>query len=416
MIKAVVLIATVLNFLPATTKAYSVLTHEAIVDASWEKSIQPLLLKKYPGATADELNDARAYVYGGAIMPDMGYYPFGNKFFTDLVHYVRSGDFVTALLEESQDLNEYAFAVGALCHYNADKYGHMIGVNRSAPLIYPDVKEKYGDVVTYAEDKTSHLRTEFGFDVLQTARGNYLPTSYHNFIGFEIAKPVLQRAFMKVYGLDIDDVFGNFSLSVSTFRFAVKDLFPEITKAAWASKKSDIKKTNPASTRRSYIYKMRTSAYNKQFGKERTKPGFFAGILGFVIKISPKIGPLKAMKFKPPTPDAEKLFTESFDTVIVHYSGSLHQLDADDFFFTNIDFDTGSKTALGEYPLTDKTYEELVIRLKEKNFSHLNTPLKENILTFYSSNDASTSPTGTDGQDKQKFDEALASLKNAQTQ
>ncbi|HYK44075.1 MAG TPA: hypothetical protein VEV83_02840, partial [Parafilimonas sp.] len=153
-----------------------------------------------------------------------------------------------------------------------------------------------------------------------------------------------------------------------------------------------------------------------QFGKERTKPGFFAGILGFVIKISPKIGPLKAMKFKPPTPDAEKLFTESFDTVVVHYSGSLHQLDADDFFFTNIDFDTGSKTALGEYPLTDKTYEELVIRLKEKNFSHLNTPLKENILTFYSSNDASTSPTGTDGQDKQKFDEALASLKNAQTQ
>jgi hypothetical protein len=164
----------------------------------------------------------------------------------------------------------------------------MMGVNRSAPLIYPDVKEKYGDVVTYAEDKTSHLRTEFGFDVLQTARGNYLTTSYHNFIGFEIAKPVLQRAFMKIYGLDIDDVFGNFSLSVSTFRFAVKDLFPEITKAAWASKKSDIKQTNPASTRRSYIYKMKSSAYKKEFGKERNKPGFFAGILGFVIKISPR--------------------------------------------------------------------------------------------------------------------------------
>src|ERR1041385_3974119 len=183
--------------LPRGSKAYSVLTHEAIVDASWDSSIQPLLLKKYPRATQDDLNDARAYVYGGAIMPDMGYYPFGNKFFTNLVHYVRSGDFVTALLDESQDLNEYAFAVGALCHYNADKYGHSIGVNRSAPLIYPDIKAKYGDVVTYAEDKTSHIRTEFGFDVLQTARGNYLPTAYHNFIGFEIAKPVLERAFLK---------------------------------------------------------------------------------------------------------------------------------------------------------------------------------------------------------------------------
>ena len=400
----------------SSAEAYSVLTHEAIVDATWDSAIQPMLLKKYPDATDQQLNDARAYVYGGAIMPDMGYYPFGNKFFTDLVHYVRSGDFIIALFDQAQDLNEYAFAVGALCHYNADRYGHSIGVNCSAPLIYPDVRAKYGDIVTYAQDKTSHIRTEFGFDVLQTARGNYLPTAYHNFIGFQIAKPVLERAFCETYGLDISDVFGNFSLSVSTFRFAVKDLFPEITKAAWSSKKSDIRKTNPSATSRSYIYRMKRSSYYKEFGRKRTKPGFFASILAIIIKISPKIGPLKALKFKSPGPDAEKLFIKSFDTVVVHYSGDVYQLKENELVLANIDYDTGNKTAPGEYSLTDKTYEELVIRLKEKNFNFLNAALKKNILAFYDDYPSSVNGSSTDENDQKKFKEALESLKNVQVQ
>jgi hypothetical protein len=180
---------------------YSVLSHEAIIDASWDKSIKPLLLQKFPETTSDELLSAHAYAYGGAVTPDIGYFPLGSKLFTELLHYVRSGDFVTTLLDEAQNVQEYAFALGVMCHYNADKYGHPIGVNPSAPLVYPKVHAKYGDYVTYEQDPLSHIRTEFGFDVLQTGRGNYAPEAYHDFIGFKIATDALERAFAKTYGL-----------------------------------------------------------------------------------------------------------------------------------------------------------------------------------------------------------------------
>src|SRR5665213_3133226 len=185
---------------PLSTKAYSVLTHEALVDASWDKSILPLLKHKYPVATDQELKTAHAYAYGGCLIADMGYFPFGNVYFTDLAHYVRSGDFVEALLSESENLDEYAFALGSLCHYMADKYGHSIATNHVVPIIYPEDRQKFGSVVTYEQDHIAHSRVEISFDVLQTARGNYATAAYHDFIGFEVAKPVLERAFLKTYG------------------------------------------------------------------------------------------------------------------------------------------------------------------------------------------------------------------------
>src|ERR1700733_15842393 len=129
--------------------AYSVLPHEAIIDSSWPKNLRPLLLQRFPNATEDQLREAHAYAYGGAIIQDMGYYPFSSKFFSDLAHYVRSGDFVQALIRDSQDINEYAFALGALCHYSADTDGHPIATNRSVPILYPKLRRRYGDSVTY---------------------------------------------------------------------------------------------------------------------------------------------------------------------------------------------------------------------------------------------------------------------------
>src|ERR1044071_8610426 len=182
-----------------TSFGYSVLTHEAIIDASWKDSIRPLLIKRFPRATEEQLREAHAYAYGGSIIQDMGYYPFGSKFFTDLVHYVRSGDFIEALLDEAQDINEYAFALGALAHYSADNSGHVIAVNRAVPILYPKLRARYGDRITYVEDPTAHLKTEFGFDVVQVARGRYASQAYHDFIGFEVSKSVLQRAFKRTY-------------------------------------------------------------------------------------------------------------------------------------------------------------------------------------------------------------------------
>src|SRR5215467_1677757 len=142
-------------------RAYSVLTHEAIIDVLWDTNIRPLLLKRFPNATPEELLKAHAYVYGGAIIQDIGYYPYGKKFVSDLTHYFRSGDFILSLIRNSQDLNEYAFAIGSLAHYAADNYGHRLATNVAVPLLYPELRKKYGAVVTYEENPIAHIKTEF---------------------------------------------------------------------------------------------------------------------------------------------------------------------------------------------------------------------------------------------------------------
>jgi hypothetical protein len=190
----------ILLFLGSSVFGYSVLTHEAIIDANWSQVIVPLLKERFPAATSEEIKEAHAFAYGGSVMPDMGYYPSGSKLFTNLVHYVRSGDFVARLFADAKDINEFAFALGVLCHYYGDNYGHQTGINVSVPVLYPKMRKKFGDTVTYADDRLSHLRTEFSFDVLQTGRGNYAPTAYHDFIGFQLSKDLVEKAFQETYG------------------------------------------------------------------------------------------------------------------------------------------------------------------------------------------------------------------------
>ena len=229
---------------PSPGAGYSVLTHEQVVDLMWEDQLQPLLLKRFPGAGEEDLRKAHAYAYGGSLLQDMGYYPFGSKFFSDLVHYVRSGDFVKALLQDSSDLNEYAFALGALSHYASDNSGHPT-INRVVALDFPKLRKKYGDTVTYADDPKQHIRTEFGFDMVQVAKNRYTSDRYHDMIGFEVAKPLLERAFQETYGLRLGDVFGNVDLAIGSYRRTVSILIPEMTRIALVSRRDEIVKDTP---------------------------------------------------------------------------------------------------------------------------------------------------------------------------
>lgn len=395
---------------PISSRAYSVLTHEAIVDAIWEKSIQPLLKQRYPGITDEQLKEAHSYAYGGAIAPDMGYFPFGSRLFTDLVHYVRSGDFVNALLDETQDVDEYAFALGFLSHYIADKDGHSLGTNLCVPIVYPKMMKKYGKTVTYAEDKVSHKRMEFAFDVLQTASGNYASQAYHDFIGFNVSRSLLERAFRKIYGLDINNVFKNFSLAIETFRWSVMSLFPLLTKSAWVMKKNEILKLQPTATSRSFRYKMNKANYYEEHGKKHRKPEFLTKVLSWVILVSPKIGPLKTLKIKEPGPITEKLFIQSFDTVLVKCSYSMRALNSGNMNFANIDYDTGNNTAPGEYKLADINYGNLLLKLRKEKFNLLSAELKLNIIDFYS-NPNVTIATKKCHKESKKITVALAQLK-----
>jgi hypothetical protein len=389
---------------------YSVLTHEAIVDVNWNKVLVPLLKQKFPAATDEELKNAHAFAYGGCVMPDLGYYPFGSKLFTNLVHYVRSGDFIENLFKEASTINECAFALGALCHYYADEYGHSVGVNRTVPLVYPEMKAKFGDTVTYADDKISHLRTEFSFDVLQTARGNYAPQAYHDFIGFQVSKELIEKAFKKTYGLDVNDLFGNFDRAIGSFRWSVKQLIPSATKAAWKTKRKEIRELNSSAERRSYVYNIGRQKYFKEFGREREKAKFGESVLAFLIRIAPKWGPLKILKFRIPNAEAEKMFLASFDETVVNYRHEVNDISGGHKEFSNIDWDTGKKTMQGEYSLADKTYSDWVIKLKERNFETVTSPIKKNILAFYKNYPGS----GMDKEQWQQTSAALEELKNGE--
>jgi hypothetical protein len=364
-IRRIGLVACLFFLLSYTQKsfAYSVLTHQAIIDSVWNDSFKPLLLKRFPKASAEQLKEAHAYAYGGAIIQDMGYYPFGSKFFTDLTHYVRSGEFVDVMIEESTDLNGYAFALGSLAHYVADNNGHAIGINRIVPLEYPKLRAKFGDVITYAEDPSSHMKTEFGFDVLQVAKGRYASDAYHDFIGFKVAKPVLERAFFKTYGLELKDVFNNLDLAIGTFRRAVSGVIPEMTKVAWEMKKDEIEKSQPGITREKFLYNLSRVDYEKEFGTSYEKPGFFAKTTAWVVRVFPKIGPFKPLAFKAPTPEAEQVFMESFNTTVERYRALLRQTHSNRVALDNRNFDTGKPTRAGEYRLADEAYSDLIVKL-----------------------------------------------------
>jgi len=369
---------------PSPARAYAVLSHEAIIDAVWETHIKASLLKKYPNSTAEELHAAQGYAYGGAIIQDMGYYPYGSHFFSDLTHYVRSGDFILALLNDAQNLNDYAFALGALAHYAADNDGHRIATNRAVPILYPRLKKKYGDSVSYEQDPLAHVKTEFGFDVLEVAQNRYAPDSYHDFIGFAVATDLLDRAFRETYGLELKSVLLDEKKALAAYRRDVSKLLPEATRIAWSLKKDEIQADAPGTTKKKFLYNLSRSNYEREWGRDYPKPTFKEKFLAFLTKLIPKIGPLKVLQFKTPTPQTEQMFEASFNATLDRYRlllveerGGLRNL-------PNDNFDLGETSGPGKYQLNDDTYAKLLDRLAEQNFAGVSPELRASLLEFYS--------------------------------
>ena len=373
---------------PARTAAYAVLAHEAIIDSAWDANLRPLLLKRFPAATAEEIKEAHGYAYGGAIIQDMGYYPHGSHFFSDLTHYVRSGDFVLALLRDSKDIDGYAFALGALSHYAADNDGHLIGVNRAVPVLYPNLKKKFGDLVTYEEDPLAHVKTEFGFDVLEVAQGRYAPDSYHDFIGFGVSVPLLEQAFQETYGMDLKSVLSDEDKVLGSYRYDVSQLLPKATRVAWSLKKNDILKDQPGITKNKFLYNLSRASYQKNWGSKYQPPTFWERFLAFLASIVPKVGPLRVLQLRTPTPDTERMFEASFNSTLDLYRKMLSQIDTGQLDLPNDNFDTGAVTGPGKYQLNDEAYAKLLDALAKQNFSGVSPELRTGIMEFYGHPDA----------------------------
>ena len=396
---------------PKPSEAYSIMAHEAIIDAGWDISIKPLLLQRFPEATPEELKHAHGYAYGGAIIQDLGYYPHGSHFFSDLTHYCRSGDFILALLRDSQDLDGYAFALGALSHYAADNDGHKIATNPSVPILYPNLKKKYGDVVTYEQDPLAHLKTEFGFDVLEVARQRFAPDSYHDFIGFEVDKPLLERAFRETYGLELKSVLTDEDKVIGSYRRAVSKQIPEATRIAWTLKKDDILKDQPSLTKRKFLYNLSRASYEKNWGKEYQKPTFFERFLAFLVKLFPKVGPLKVLKLRTPTPETERKFEASFNAALDRYKLLVTQTRTGTPDIPNDNFDTGTVTPPGVYFMNDDVHAELIEKLAKQNFAGITPDLRAELLQYYSDPNAPNA-TKRKPKDWTKVQVALQQLKN----
>src|SRR3989454_1516 len=373
---------------PVPAQAYAVLSHEAIIDAAWESHIKPLLLEKYPQATEEDLSRAQAYAYGGSIIQDMGYYPYGSPFFSDLTHYIRGGDFIQALLRDAQDITEYAFALGALAHYAADNDGHRIGVNRAVPLLYPGLRKKYGDSVAYEDARLAHVKTEFGFDVLEIARERYAPDSYHDFIGFEVARRVLDQAFRETYGLELRTVLVSEEKVLNSYRRDVSKLIPKATRIAWHLKKDEIKDDIPDATKKKFLYNLSLSNFERECGREYRKPSPAERFLAFLYKLIPKFGPLQILQFRTPTPQTEQMFEASFNATLDRYRKLLTETAQGTLQLPNDNFDVGEHTAPGMYRLNDEAHAKLLDKLAERNFAGATPEVKTELLNFFGEPDA----------------------------
>jgi Zinc dependent phospholipase C len=378
---AALLLAAFILFASSKSSAYSVLSHEQIVDLAWESDIKKVLLARYPGATPDEFRKAHAYAYGGSLIQDMGYYPYGNKPFSDLVHYVRSGDFVSELIRDSQDINELAFALGALAHYASDTTGHP-AVNESVSLTFPKLRAKYGKDVTYDEDPKAHVRTEFGFDVAQVAQHHYTSQAYHDFIGFEVAQPLLDRAFLRIYGIPLNQVLPDEDKAIASYRHALSVWIPRLTQVALITKKNELKSV-PDFDPKKFRYVLHRAEYEREWGKNYVKPGFGARFLAMLVKILPKVGPLATLDIKTPNAQTEKIFVTSVEQTVVVYHNLIQQATGPTTLLPDRNLDTGQPTCAAEYNLADKTYANLLKHLTNDDYAHMTPALQANVLDFY---------------------------------
>ena len=392
--------------LPQSLAGYGVLSHEQLIDISWASDIRPALVKRFPEATADQLKEAHAYAYGGSVIQDLGYYPFGSHDFTNLLHYVRTGSFVAWMLHDARNVNEYAFALGALSHYAADIWGHP-AVNAGVGIEYPKLRKRFGSEVTYEDNPEAHLKTEFSFDVVQVAKRRYISKEFHDFIGFQVSEELLERAFAHNYGITVDSLLHWDDLTIESYRFSVSRVIPEMTQVALATREHHIHEKDNK-TKKQFLFHLSRADYEKEFGAKYRRPGIFARILAFFLRIIPKFGSFKALAYKDPTPTTEDLYFRSMNEVVTHYHALVQEAEKGDLSFANRNLDTGEATQAGKYDLADKAYAELARKLKEQNFAAVTPALKQNILAFFAG------PIKRDVEKKEDWDKterALVALK-----
>jgi hypothetical protein len=382
----VLILLVLLLAVPRQSSAYSVLTHEAIVDLAWDDSIKPLLLSKYPNLTEAQLRDAHAFAYGGCAIQDMGYYPFGTTFFSDLTHYVRSGDFVAALIRNAHTANELAFAAGALSHYIGDSSGHSIAVNQATAIAFPKLGKRYGPIVTYENNPHAHVRTEFGFDIDQVAKKRFAPQVFKEHVGLKVPTRLLEAAFFEIYGIPLYSLVGHERSAAHSYRSAVRSFIPFFARGEVVLHRHQFVPETP--TRDFVIYEKEVSrqAFRRHWAATYHGPGFRGYLSAALIVLLPKIGPVSLLSIKIPDAETQQLYVQSMNTTLEHFRSHLNELKTEpigQFTLADRDLDTGAKVRPGGYALTDETYAALLHDVVTRPTMTIPLGLREDILSYY---------------------------------
>lgn len=374
--------------------AYSVLTHEQIIDLAWKDSIRPTLLSRYPNATEAELKDAHAYAYGGCVIQDSGYYPFGHVLLSDLTHYVRTGDFIANLIRNSRNVQELAFALGALSHYVGDTIGHEYAVNPATAVEFPKLKAKYGPIVTYDESPHGHVRTEFAFDIDQLSKRRIAPSAYFKHVGLKVPLRLFARAFYETYGLPLDTMLVNGRAAADSYRWAVRSLIPMVAYSEVLLHRKSFPADTPGPEFDEYCKHLQEADFNNGWEQYRKKAGIRTHIIAGVIVILPKIGPLSDLSIRGPKPETEQRYIESVNRTMTRYEELLSALTKAPkasarvtLNLQNLDLDTGQKITPGSYPLTDATYAKLLRKIVQVK-DPIPATLKRGIQDYYANPNA----------------------------
>ncbi len=410
--------------------AYSLLTHEQLIDLTWESSIVPLLKSHYPNLTPRDLDRARAYAYGGCVIQDIGYYPFGDPFFSDLTHYVRSGDFVLALFRNAHNANELAFAAGALSHYIGDSIGHLEATNRAVAIEFPALAGRYGSSVNYAEGRRQHVRTEFAFDIDQLAHHRMAPLALMRHVGIKVPVHQLALAYYETYGLTEDfSLKSGRQFNMKAYRFATRTFIPRVAYAVTLLHRNQEPPEPDTPEARQVEREADAVARLNHWQTYRKKPGLETYLLAGLVWLTPRFGPLSMTAVKGPTAATEADYMHSvFDS-----TRSLHQhlalftpfaarrqlaletsnrsgatgLSESAHPLPNRDLDTGEVVEPGGYSLTDATYARLLHRLTRRPQRLIPPGIKADVQAYY----ANPNAPNTSKQKPRKWRKILAELK-----
>lgn len=382
----------VLSFPCLPAQAYSVLTHEQLVDLAWNDSIRPLLLSRYPNASAAQLQQAHAYAYGGSAIQDMGYYPFGKAFFSDLTHYVRTGDFVVNLFRNQRNINELAFAVGALSHYLGDNIGHSQCINRATPIEFPNLERKYGHWVTYDENEHAHVRTEFAFDIDQMTHHRLAPAAYLRYIGFRVPRRLVERAFYETYGLRLAEVLGPERPAIQSYDSSVRNFIPRFAHAEVVLHGSHFPPDVSDEAFRRYEEQVAKADFQAHWAAAHHHPGFETHLLAIVIFLLPRIGPLSDLAIRGPVSQTEEWYVQSVNNTMSALREVLATLrnPGQELALANRDLDTGGLEKPGTYRLTDQTYANLLHHITADPARHVPYGLKRDFVAYYRDPDVLT--------------------------